>query len=337
MNFENQLGRLGRRKAIAMLLAVSACGVFPSTYAASFPTRPITLVVPFAAGGAVDIVARAIAQPLSAQLGQPVIVENFAGASGMIGAAKVARSQPDGYTLLLGTAGTQALNPNVYAKVPYRSPEDFQPIAEVASMPSILMVPANSPYKTIEQFVSFTSKNPGVVTMGNAGPGSVSNLAALTFLASVKVKVTPVSYKGTAPAIVDLMGGQINSLFDTTVEVVPQIRGGRLRALATTSPSRLPSLPDVPTLKEIGYPNTELLIWYGLLAPAGLPSDVQKTLNDAVLKARADARFNKTMRERDALVPSADQGSAEFAGKVQRDIHRFGDLVRQAGITKSGE
>lgn len=337
MTRKNHSVRPNRRIAIAALLAISGCCAVSSASAAGYPTKPITLVVPFAAGGPVDIVARAIAQPLGVQLGKPVVVENVGGASGMIGAGKVARAQPDGYTLLLGTAGTQALNPNVYAKVPYRSPEDFQPIAEIASIPSVLSVPANSPYKTIQQFVSHILKNPGTVTMGNAGPGSVSNLAALTFLASVKGKVNPVSYKGTAPAFVDLMGGQIDSLFDTTVQAVPQIKGGRVRALATTAPSRLPSLPDVPTLTESGYQNTELLIWYGLLAPAGLPADVLKTLSEAVRKARADAQFNKTMREGDALVPGADQGSAEFSAKVQRDVRRFGDLVRQAGITKGSE
>lgn len=337
MNHKSYSTGNSRRSALAALLVIGACCAVAPVRAAPYPTKPITLVVPFAAGGPVDIVARAIAQPLGVQLGKPVVVENVGGASGMIGAAKVARSQPDGYTLLLGTAGTQALNPNVYAKVPYRSPEDFQPIAEVASIPSVLSVPTGSPHKTIQQFVSFITKNPGSVTMGNAGPGSVSNLAALTFLASVKAKITPVSYKGTAPAFVDLMGGQIDSLFDTTMQAVPQIKGGRVRALATTSPSRLPSLPDVPTLAESGYPNTELLIWYGLLAPAGLPGDVLKTLSDAARKARADAQFNKAMRDGDALVPPENQGSAEFAERVQRDVRRFGELVKQAGITKGSE
>lgn len=327
-----------RRRALMLASAAAVTLVAASSLHAQtpggYPQKPITIVVPFSAGGPFDQIARALSAPLSAELGQPVIVENAAGASGMIGVAKVARAQPDGYTLLLGSSGTQALNPNVFLKVPYKSPQDFTPIAELASIPSILMVPSNSRFKSVDELVQHIKQNPESITLGNAGPGSVSNQAALTFLGSFGGKVIPVAYKGTAPALVDLIGGQIDALFDAAIQALPQIKSGKVRALAVTSVERIQSLPDVPTLTQTCCKNAELMIWYGLLAPAGLPKDTQEKLQKAVVKARSTQQFISTMRAGEAQLPPANAGSTEFASKVSADVKRLADLVRATGFQK---
>ncbi|URW83157.1 tripartite tricarboxylate transporter substrate binding protein [Alcaligenes sp. DN25] len=317
--------------AFATLATASSLHAQPAN---SYPQKPITIVVPFSPGGPFDLIARALSSPLAKELGQPVIVENAPGASGMIGTAKVARAQPDGYTLLLGSSGTQALNPNVFQKVPYRSPQDFVAISELASIPSILMVPVNSRFRSVEELVQHIRQNPENVTLGNAGAGSVSNQAALTFLGSFGGKVTPVPYKGTAPAMVDLIGGQIDALFDAAIQALPQIKSGKVRALAVTSFDRIQSLPNVPTLAQSCCKNAELMIWYGLLAPTGLPTEIQEILQKAVMKARADQSFIRAMQSGEAQLPQANAGSVEFADKISADVKRLADLVRVTGFKK---
>lgn len=325
-----------RQILLAWAAAASIFTLAPATVsaAADYPRQQITIVVPFPPGGPFDIIARALSTPLAAKLGQPVVVENRPGASGMIGATRVARAAPDGYTLLLGSSGTQALNPNVFSGVQYKSPDDFAPLAELARAPSILMVGKASPFKTVGDFIDYMSKNPGEINLGNAGAGSVSNQAAMTFLASVGGKVTAVSYKGTAPALVDLIGGQIDALFDTAVQALPHIKGDRVRALAVTSADRIASLPNVPTLNETCCKGAELLIWYGLLAPAKTPKDVIGILTRAVLEARSDPQFQAVMRAGEAIVPSPSEGAAEFAAKINRDVVLFEELARKAGVVK---
>ena len=325
------------RRHLLMLACASALAASSSLHAqipGGYPKKPITIVVPFSAGGPFDLIARALSAPLSEELGQAVIVENSPGASGMIGTSKVARAQPDGYTLLLGSTGTQALNPNVFHKVPYRSPQDFAPIAELASMPSVLMVPASSRLKSVDELVQFIKQKPEATTLGNAGAGSVSNLAALTFLGSFGGKVTPVTYKGTAPAMVDLIGGQIDALFDAAIQALPQVKSGKVKALAVTSTESVQSLPGVPSLVRTCCPSAELMIWYGLLAPAGLPKEQHDILEKAVLKARAKPGFIKAMQMAEAQIPPANAGSADFARKVTLDVERLANLVRTTGFQK---
>src|SRR5438552_13835540 len=259
-----------QRAALAALRTVCVSGASAQTY----PTRPIRLVVPFPAGGTTDILAREVGQRLSMTLGQPVVIDNRPGAAGNIGADLVAKSAPDGYTLLMGTVGTHAINASLYAKMPYDHVKDFAPIILVAGVPNVLVVNPSLPVNSVQELIAYAKANPGKLNFASSGPGTSIHLSGELFKVMAGVQMTHVPYKGSAPALQDLLGGQVQLMFDNLPPSLPHIKAGKLRALAVTSVARSPALPDVPTIAESGLPGFEASSWFGILVPAGTPSAI---------------------------------------------------------------
>lgn len=271
------------RHALAALLAAASC----IAAAQPFPSRPVKIVVPFAPGGNLDITARLVGESMSKTLGQPFVVENRAGAGGAVGQDVVAKSAPDGYTLVAATTGTTIVSPLMIPTPPY-SLSDFAPVGIMAVTPLMLEVPASSPYKDFKSYLAAVKADPGKVTIGHSGNGTTNHIAILELQDALKVQFNIVPYKGSGPALVDLAGGQIDSMMDQTSSSLPQVRAGKLRALAVGTPQRLADLPGVPTLREEGAKDFEASTPSALLAPAKTPPEVIRALNEALDKALAD-------------------------------------------------
>src|SRR5690242_10886670 len=280
--------------AISMALTVIVAGTAPVA-AADYPTKPIRLVVPFPPGGTTDILARAVAQKLAETWNQQVIVDNRSGAGGNIGADLVAKAAPDGYTLVMGTVGTHAINPNLYGKMPYDHVKDFAPVILVAGVPNVLVVNPSVPAKTVQEFIAYAKANPGKLNFASSGSGTSIHLSGELFKVMTGVQMTHVPYKGSAPALTDLVGGQVQLMFDNLPSSLAFIKAGKLRALAVTSKTRAAALPDVPTIADF-VPGFEASSWFGLLAPAGTPPAVIAKINGEVAKwlATPEAREKLT-------------------------------------------
>jgi tripartite-type tricarboxylate transporter receptor subunit TctC len=250
----------------ALVAVVAACAS-----AQTYPTRPIRLVVPFPAGGTTDILAREVGDRLSRSFGQSVVVDNRPGAGGNIGSDLVAKSAPDGYTLLMGTVGTHAINPSLYTRMPYDHVKDFVPIILVAGVPNVLEVTPSLPVNSVADLIKLAKEKPGQLNFASSGNGTSIHLSGELFKTMAGVDMTHVPYKGSAPALTDLMGGQVQLMFDNLPSSLQQIKAGKLRAIAVTSAQRAPALPNVPTIAESGLPGFEASSWFGLLAPAGTP------------------------------------------------------------------
>lgn len=280
---------------------------------APYPSQPIRLVVPFPAGGPTDIVARPFAKALSEVLDQQVVVDNRGGAGGNIGAANVAKAPADGYTLLIGTVGTHAINQSLYSKLPFDPVEDFTPIGLLAAAPVALFVNPSVPVTTVEEFIALARKEPGRLTYGSAGSGSPGHLSGAIFADMAGVELLHVPYKGSAPAIVDLNGGQIAAMFDPVQSPLPHLRAGTLRPLGISGTQRSPVLPDVPTIAEAGVPGYQTSAWWALFAPAGLPAEVQQKLETATASIMQTAE----MREHLSVL------GLEAIGSDGRTLKRF--------------
>jgi tripartite-type tricarboxylate transporter receptor subunit TctC len=267
--------------ALPLTMAAHAQPTSPAPY----PTKPIRLVVPFTPGGSTDILARAVAQELTKAWGQAVIVDNVPGAGGAIGAEKVAKAAPDGYTLLMGHIGTLAVNPSLYPNLPYDPIKSFAPVAWVARVPNVLVVHPSVKATNVKELVALAKASPGRMNYGSGGNGSAANLATEYFKLQTGTSILHIPYRGTAPAVTDLMGGQIQLLFTGAPAVLGQVKSGQLRALAVSSPTRLAALPDLPTVAESGYAGFEADQWYGVVAPAGTPHDVLTKLNTQINQA----------------------------------------------------
>jgi tripartite-type tricarboxylate transporter receptor subunit TctC len=298
--------------------------------AQSCPARPIHLIVPFPPGGGNDTVARAIAQQAGPDLGQPIVIDNRPGAGGSVGAELAAKAPPDGYTLFLAGVGSHAVNPNLHARLPYDPVKDFTPVTLLASAPSVLVVNPAVPARSIAELSAYARANPGKLNYASNGNGSAAQLAAAMYESMAGVRMVHVPYKGIAPALTDLLSGEVQLMFGTIVALVPHIQAGRLRALAVTSRKRSPLLPQVPTLAESGLPDYEAGSWYGILAPAGTPPEVVRALNAAMVKA---------VRQRDVSRRLAAEGAEsigstpeEFGAHIQRELARVAKVVRAAGI-----
>jgi tripartite-type tricarboxylate transporter receptor subunit TctC len=314
--------------ALAMLTA----GLEPSpAHANSYPDRPIRLVVPFPAGGPTDIVARPLAQDLSTRLKQSVVVENKGGAGGTIAADHVAKSVADGYTLLVGTVGTQAINPALYKKLSYDPSVDFTPLGVVAAAPVAIVVPANSPYTTLADLVAAAREKPSSLTFGSAGNGTPGHLTGDLFSTTAEIKFIHVPYRGSAPAVSDLIGAQIDLMFDPVQSVLPHIQSGKLRALAISGAKRSPVLPQVPTVAESGYKQFEAEAWWGVYAPTNLPAPVASLLSKHISEIVATPAF----RERLAGVGVTPTSIAPAAyAQFQRiELDKWGKAVRTSGAT----
>lgn len=318
--------------ALGLALGLSLAGASPQAAAqGDFPVKPITLVVPFASGGTTDLLARLVGQQLAAELGQPVVVENHAGAGGNVGSAQAARAAADGYTLLMGTVGTHAINMSLYKKMPFDPVKDFVPLSRVATVPNLLVTNPARPYKTVAELIAHAKANPGRVTFGSAGNGSSPHVSGELFKAMTKTDLVHVPYRGSAPVITDLLANQIDLDFENLTTVMPYIKTDKLRAIAITSAKRSPMLPDVPTVAEAGVPGFEALSWFGLYAPAGTPAPVVAQLGKALKKALDKADYKSKVTELGGT--PANESSAQFAEFMKGEITKWARVVKESGAS----
>ncbi|QQB36029.1 tripartite tricarboxylate transporter substrate binding protein [Achromobacter deleyi] len=298
---------------------------------AAWPERPLTLIVPASPGGTTDIAARLIADKLAAKLGQQVIVENRAGAAGIIGAQTLARARPDGYTLLMGNIGPNAINYALYKTLPYK-PADFAPVTLVISVPNVLVVNEASPARSVADLLALARRDPGKVSFGSSGSGQSPHLSAELFKQRAGIGGTHVPYKGAGPAVAALLGQQFTFMIDNLPSSMPYIQSGKLRALAVTSARRLAELPDVPTMVEAGVPDMVVTAWFGLVAPAGTPAAVI----DALYAATRDVVRSPDIAERFRAMGGQAGGNtpAEFAAFIDQERARWKQIVDTAGIAQ---
>jgi tripartite-type tricarboxylate transporter receptor subunit TctC len=300
--------------------------------AQDFPNKPVTFVVPFAAGGPTDIVARSLAAAMEKPLGGTIIVENKPGAGGTIAAADVARSTPDGYRLLVHHIG-MSTQPSLYRKLSYDSIKDFQPITLINDVPMTIVTKADFPAKDFKELISYVQKNADKITLANAGIGAASHLCGLMFMSALDRQLTPVPYKGTAPALTDLMGGQVDLMCDQTTNTTQQIKSGKIKAYAVTSAERLSTFPDVPTAKESGLPTLQIGIWHALYGPKALPKSVVDKLVAAAQTAMGDAGLQKRFAELGAVMYPKDQQTPEaVATKLKAEIEQWAPIIKKAGV-----
>jgi tripartite-type tricarboxylate transporter receptor subunit TctC len=326
------LAVLCRPAFYAPLLAASLCAtaVLPAQ-AQDYPNKPITLVVPFTPGGTTDIIGRIVADGLGKRLGQPVIIDNRGGAGGNIGAAAVAQAKSDGYTLLMGYNGTNAINPSLYKKLSWDPLKSFDPISMVARVNNVVIVNPSLPIKTLPDLVTYAKAHPGELNYGSAGPGSIFHLAGEMFEQLTSTRMTHVPYKGAAPALTDLMGGQVQVMFATIPAALPFIKAGKLRAIAVTGAQRSPLFQELPTAGEAGYPAMVVDSWFAVFAPKGLPSDVHARLNKAIREVIADPSIVKKMEEQGAQPVSSTP--AELTELLTKDIRSWNAIVKSANVT----
>ncbi|WP_353234633.1 tripartite tricarboxylate transporter substrate binding protein [Diaphorobacter ruginosibacter] len=316
-----------RRGAIALMML---CAAGASWSQGSFPSKPIRMVVPFAAGGAVDTVGRSVAERLSAQLGQPVIVDNKPGANANIGAENVVRSPADGYTLLVGANGV-VTNNTLYPNLPFNGLRDFTPIARIGYAPLVLVTPANAPYNSVKELMEAARAKPGEMNYGSAGNGSSGHLAGALFESVGKFDALHVAYKGGSPALVDLIAGRLNFMLLNPLEVLPHVQSGKLKALAVTGEKRAAMLPNVPTMAEAGVTGFDASVWWVLLAPAKTPADIVNKLNAEMLKALADAGVRERLNALGAVITPSSP--AEAAAFMKSESAKWEKVIRDAHIT----
>ena len=308
----------------ALVLAISA-----STACAAYPDKPLQFIVPYPPGGLTDALARAVAKPLSDRLQQPVIIQNVPGGGGNIGAAKAAKSPPDGYTLYIGNNATVGLNTLIYKSLPFDPIADLAPVSLLAESQTALVVHPSLPVRTVGELIAYAKANPARLNYGSTGAGGVSHLGGEMFKLATGIQMTHVPYKGTAPALTDLLGGQIQVMFND--QATPYVNAGKLRALAVTGTKRWPQTPDVPTLTEAGVPGFERYNWFGLLVPAGTPAPVIAVLNREVVALMQDPGVQKWLQSQgaEAMTGSPD----EFAAYIKRDVAKWARVVKETGIT----
>ena len=322
-----------KRRSLALAAAAAgALALMPfAVQAQAFPAKALTIVVPFSAGGTTDILARVVGQYMAKDLGQPVIIDNRAGAGGNIGAQMVARAAPDGYTLLMGTVGTHAINQSLYKKMSFDPIKDFAPITRVALVPNLLVANPGQPFKNVKELIAYAKANPGKVNFASSGNGTSIHLSAELFKQMTQVEMQHVPYKGSAPAVADLIGGQTAIMFDNMPSVMPHVKAGKLRAMAVTTARRSPALPDVPTIAESGVPGYDTSSWFGLLAPVGTPADVVAKLNAAIVKALADPEVKTKLAEQGAE-PHPEKPE-QFAAFIGAETTKWGKVVKESGAS----
>ncbi|RDL50124.1 hypothetical protein BLJAPNOD_01241 [Ensifer sp. M14] len=327
MTFSN----LTRRAALALgFTALTVFGSGIQANAQGFPDRAVTLVVPFAAGGSTDVVARIVAQKMSEDLGQQVIVQNVAGAGGNLGADNVARANPDGYTILMGTVATHALNPLILKTKPYDPEKDFAPISLLVVVPNVLVVNPELPAKTVEELLALLKAKPDEYAYASSGNGTPLHLSGELFKKMAGVNMQHIPYKGAGPALNDVIGNQVPIMFDNLPSSSGHIKAGTLRALAVTTSERAPSFPDVPTVAEAGIPGYETYTWNALFAPANTPEPVVARLNEAANKALADPAVVERMKEFSATIVGSTP--EELGAHVKAELAKWTPVVRDANI-----
>lgn len=317
-------------KNLLIGLGLSLCCLVASVQAQQGSDKPVRIVVPFAAGGPTDVLARVLAPKLAASLKRTVIVDNRVGATGSIGAAFVAKSAADGDTLLLGTSSIMAASPNLSANLPFDPVNDFIPISLVATIENILVVHPSVPAKSVRELVAYAKANPGKLTYASSGIGSTYHLGAELFSAQTGIEWTHVPYKGAAPAIQDVLAGHVQVMFDNTSSAIPNIKAGRVRALGVASLKRYPALPDLPTIAEEGVPGYETTIWLGLFAPAKTPAATVQRLNREVQEAVNSAEYKDRLQALD-MQPRVSS-SQELSNYLKTDLAKWAKVVKDAGI-----
>jgi tripartite-type tricarboxylate transporter receptor subunit TctC len=312
------------RRLAALVICVAAQPAL-----AAYPDKPITLIVPWAAGGTTDILARAIGQQLSLSMGQPVLVENRAGASGNIGAAQVAKARPDGYTLLIDTMTTLAVNPTLMGNLPFKGADDFTPIALIANVINTMVVNVSVPAKNVREFIAYAKANPGKLAYASSGNGSTNHLAAEMFKRAAGVEMLHVPYKGGAPAVADTVGNQTQVLFSAGTQTLPHVKTGKLQLLAVTEPQRSALLPDVPTVAE-SLPGYSMSVWYGAYGPAGMPRELVERINAELHKALSVPEVRARM---DAMgVDLVKSTPEQLATTLRQDADRYARVIKELNI-----
>ncbi len=320
-----------RRTGIKTLAAAAllATGMGAAVAQDGYPNKPLTMVVPFSAGGTTDILARIVGQALGQDLGQTIIIENKPGAGGNIGAQQAARAKADGYTLFMGTVGTHAINQALYKKLPYDPIKDFTPLSRVANVPNLLVVHPSRPYKTVKEMIEYGKKHPNDITFGSPGSGASPHVSGALFQSMTGVELTHVPYKGSAPAISDLLGNQIAVMFDNMPSAIQHVRSGKLIPIAVTTAKRSPELPNVPTIAEAGVPGYEATSWFGLWSVAGTPQPILDKLHASLTKVLKDPAVAKKIADQGGEV--VIETPAQFDAFIKSEAAKWGKVVKESG------
>jgi len=310
---------------------IGVTAVWTVQAADNYPSRPITFVVGYAAGGATDIVARLVAKSVSDSLGQPVVVENRPGANSNIGAEVVSRAKPDGYTVYVGSIAN-TINRTLYEKLNYDIKDDFTPVALLATIPNVLVVHPKLPINSVQEYIAYAKANPGKLTCASSGSGSSIHLSCEIFKIETGTDILHVPYRGSGPAVADLLGGQVDSMFDNLPSSLPHVQAGKLRALGATSLERAPFVPDVATLAESGLPGFSVQSWFALMAPDGTPESVVKTLNEAVNKSLTGNDLRESYQRGGFVLPAQPNTPAVLQTLVDEEIAKWSKVVTSAGL-----
>jgi tripartite-type tricarboxylate transporter receptor subunit TctC len=321
-----------RRRGLITLIGAGSLAALPRAgHAQAWPSRPIRLIVGFAPGGGTDIVARTMAPRLGELLGTQVVVENRAGASGMIGADTVAKSAPDGYTLLMGHANSNVIAPNVMSRVPYDPATDFSPIHYIGYVPNVLAIHPSVGARSVEELVALARSKPGVLTYASSGVGSSQHLAGALFTRLTGTQITHIPYKGSGQAVGDLLAGQVSMNFDTLPPVLPHIVGGRLRALAISTATRLAQLPEVPTFQEAGIRGFDVTNWYSVMGPKGMPRELVLRIAEATRRALDDPAVRGKL-DPQGLIYTGPRNPEEFAAFIRAELAKYATMVKDLGV-----
>ena len=322
-----------RKTMLAVCAAVAALGFGTQAFSqVAYPDKPVSLVIPFAAGGPTDAVARMIAVPMGKALGQTVLIENVVGAGGTIGVTKVAKAEPNGYTVLLHHMG-MATAPALYRKLSFDPLKDFEYIGQVVDVPMTLLARKDFPATTFPELLAYLKANGNKVSLANAGLGAVSHLCGLLFMSQIGVELNTIPYKGTGPAMNDLLGGQVDLLCDQTTQTVPMIKENRVKVFGVTSQARLAALPNVPTLNEQGLKGFEVKVWHGMYAPKGTPAPILEKINAAMRAAMQDPMVKQRLADLSSDIPSSDKMTpAGLKTHLEAEIAKWGPIIKKAGV-----
>jgi tripartite-type tricarboxylate transporter receptor subunit TctC len=318
------------KRPFSVCASLLACALTAAAHAQTFPTKPVRMIVPFPPGGTTDILARVAAQKLSEALGQQVIVDNRPGAGGNIGTELVAKAPPDGYTLLTDPGSTLTINPSLFTKLPFDPLKDFAPVTIMAAVPNLLVVHPSLPVRNVKELIALAKARPDQLSYASTGAGQSTHLSMELFKSMARVKITHVPYKGSAPAITDLLGGHVLLMFDNMPSALPHAKAGKLRGIAVSTAKRSPVTPDIPTVAESGLPGFEVSVWFGVLATAGTPRDIVERLNRVLVKAlqSADVRERLSSQGAEPIGNTPD----EFTAQMKRDLVKWAKVVKDADI-----
>ena len=320
------------KKTLLVIATLLAAGWSASAAAQQYPTRPVTIIVPFAAGGPTDVIARITAEYFSKALGQQVLVENVAGAGGTTGSTRAAQAKPDGYTILMGHMGTHGAAPGLYANLKYDPATDFEPLGLVAGTPILIVARKDFPAANLKEFIAKVKDPATKAKQAHAGVGSVSFTTCTLLTSQLKVKNIMAAYRGTGPALNDLIGGQVDYMCDQIVNLVSQVKGGAIKAYAIATPTRSPALPDVPTTKEAGLPEYQVSAWNALFAPKGTPKEIVAKLNETLSKALDDEGTRKRLLELGSVIPDKDGRTPQaLATLVKSEVARWTPILKSSG------